>query len=77
MAENTGLIIQIGEWVLDEAGRQLREWYTQGYPHWRIAVSLSALQFCHSGLVTAVADALARQQLPASCLTLEITEPSA
>ncbi|MFA1028926.1 Diguanylate cye/phosphodiesterase domain protein [Pseudomonas syringae pv. helianthi] len=77
MAEKTGLIIQIGEWVLDEACRQMREWYTQGYPHWRIAVNLSALQFCHSGLVTAVADTLARHQLPANCLTLEITETTA
>ncbi|KPZ05191.1 GGDEF domain/EAL domain-containing protein [Pseudomonas amygdali pv. ulmi] len=77
MAEKTGLIIQIGEWVLDEACRQMREWYTQGYAHWRIAVNLSALQFCHAGLVTAVADTLARHQLPANCLTLEITETTA
>ncbi|MEQ4280818.1 putative bifunctional diguanylate cyclase/phosphodiesterase [Pseudomonas syringae] len=77
MAEKTGLIIQIGEWVLDEACRQMREWYTQGYSHWRIAVNLSALQFCHAGLVTAVADTLARHQLPANCLTLEITETTA
>ncbi|MCK9692094.1 putative bifunctional diguanylate cyclase/phosphodiesterase [Pseudomonas syringae] len=77
MAEKTGLIIQIGEWVLDEACRQMREWYAQGYSHWRIAVNLSALQFCHSGLVTAVADTLARHQLPANCLTLEITETTA
>lgn len=77
MAEKTGLIIQIGEWVLDEACRQMREWYTQGYAHWRIAVNLSALQFCHAGLVTAVADTLARHQLPPNCLTLEITETTA
>ncbi|KWS66091.1 histidine kinase [Pseudomonas savastanoi pv. fraxini] len=77
MAEKTGLIIQIGEWVLDEACRQMREWYTHGYAHWRIAVNLSALQFCHAGLVTAVADTLARHQLPANCLTLEITETTA
>ncbi|RMN89410.1 GGDEF domain/EAL domain-containing protein [Pseudomonas coronafaciens pv. coronafaciens] len=77
LAEKTGLIIQIGEWVLDEACRQMREWYTQGYPHWRISVNLSALQFCHSGLVTAVADTLDRHQLPANCLTLEITETTA
>ncbi|NAS98850.1 histidine kinase [Pseudomonas syringae pv. actinidifoliorum] len=77
LAEKTGLIIQIGEWVLNEACRQMREWYTQGYPHWRIAVNLSALQFCHNGLVTAVADTLARHQLPANCLTLEITETTA
>ncbi|WP_164444438.1 EAL domain-containing protein, partial [Pseudomonas viridiflava] len=73
----TGLIIQIGEWVLDEACRQMREWFNEGYTQWRIAVNLSALQFCHAGLVKTVADTLARHQLPANCLTLEITETTA
>ncbi|CAM3078962.1 histidine kinase [Pseudomonas floridensis] len=77
LAEKTGLIIQIGEWVLDEACRQMREWFNEGYTHWRIAVNLSALQFCHAELVTTVADTLARHQLPANCLTLEITETTA
>lgn len=77
LAEKTGLIIQIGEWVLDEACRQMRDWFNEGYVHWRIAVNLSALQFCHAGLVNTVADTLARHQLPANCLTLEITETTA
>lgn len=77
LAEKTGLIIQIGEWVLDEACRQMREWFDEGYTQWRIAVNLSALQFCHAGLVKTVADTLARHQLPANCLTLEITETTA
>jgi EAL domain-containing protein (putative c-di-GMP-specific phosphodiesterase class I) len=49
LAEKTGLIIPIGEWVLNEACRQMREWYVLGYTDWRIAVNLSALQFCHAG----------------------------
>ncbi|WP_248802950.1 putative bifunctional diguanylate cyclase/phosphodiesterase [Pseudomonas sp. MWU13-2100] len=77
LAEKTGLIIPIGDWVLDEACRQMRLWYEQGYQHWRIAVNLSALQFCHVGLVDSVASALARHQLPANSLTLEITETTA
>ncbi|MEE3925212.1 putative bifunctional diguanylate cyclase/phosphodiesterase [Pseudomonas viridiflava] len=77
LAEKTGLIIQIGEWVLDEACRQMREWFDEGYTQWRIAVNLSALQFCHAGLVKTVSDTLARHQLPANCLTLEITETTA
>jgi diguanylate cyclase (GGDEF)-like protein len=77
LAEKTGLIIPIGEWVLDEACRQMREWYELGYVHWRIAVNLSALQFCHAGLVNTVASALVRNRLPANCLTLEITETTA
>jgi len=77
LAEKTGLIIPIGDWVLNEACRQMRLWYEQGYQDWRIAVNLSALQFCHVGLVESVAGALARHQLPANSLTLEITETTA
>ena len=77
LAEKTGLIIAIGEWVLNEACRQMRLWSDQGYSHWRMAVNLSALQFCHKGLVDSVASALARHQLPANSLTLEITETTA
>lgn len=77
MAEKTGLIIPIGEWVLNEACRQMREWYVSGYTDWRIAVNLSAIQFCHSGLVQSVAKALATHHLPANSLTLEITETTA
>jgi len=77
LAEKTGLIIPIGDWVLNEACRQMREWYVQGYTDWRIAVNLSALQFCHTGLVQSVARALATHRLPANNLTLEITETTA
>ncbi|MGB3126675.1 MAG: EAL domain-containing protein [Pseudomonas sp.] len=77
LAEKTGLIIPIGEWVLNEACRQMAIWYAQGYEDWRIAVNLSALQFCHAGLVNSVAAALERHKLPANSLTLEITETTA
>ncbi|MBM1198800.1 EAL domain-containing protein [Pseudomonas fragi] len=77
LAEKTGLIIPIGDWVLNEACRQMRIWFDQGYSHWRIAVNLSALQFCYSGLVDSVVAALERHQLPANSLTLEITETTA
>lgn len=77
LAERTGLIIPIGDWVLDEACRQMRLWYLQGRESWRVAVNLSALQFCHVALVESVAAALERHQLPARCLTLEITETTA
>ena len=77
LAEKTGLIIPIGEWVLNEACRQMREWYVLGYTDWRIAVNLSALQFCHTGLVQSVAKALETHKLSANSLTLEITETTA
>ena len=77
LAEKTGLIIPIGDWVLNEACRQMRIWFDQGYSHWRIAVNLSALQFCYAGLVDSVVAALERHRLPANSLTLEITETTA
>jgi len=77
IAEKTGLIIPIGDWVLNEACRQMREWYVLGYTDWRISVNLSALQFCHAGLVKSVAKALSTHRLPANSLTLEITETTA
>ncbi|QXI45788.1 MULTISPECIES: putative bifunctional diguanylate cyclase/phosphodiesterase [Pseudomonas] len=77
LAEKTGLIIPIGEWVLIEACRQMRQWLDQGYQYWRMAVNLSAIQFCHAGLVESVARALQQTGLPANCLTLEITETTA
>ncbi|MCX5509800.1 putative bifunctional diguanylate cyclase/phosphodiesterase [Pseudomonas sp. BJa3] len=77
LAEKTGLIIPIGEWVLGEACRQMRQWLGQGNEQWRIAVNLSAIQFCHVGLVDSVARALEENDLPANRLTLEITETTA
>ncbi|MBS7660643.1 EAL domain-containing protein [Pseudomonas lalucatii] len=77
LAEKTGMIIAIGDWVLQQACRQMREWYDQGRHDWRVAVNLSALQFCHAGLVESVASALAQHELPANRLTLEITETTA
>lgn len=77
LAEKTGLIIPIGEWVLIEACRQMRQWLDQGHHGWRMAVNLSAIQFCHAGLVDSVARALQQNNLPANCLTLEITETTA
>ncbi|MGA4321264.1 putative bifunctional diguanylate cyclase/phosphodiesterase [Ectopseudomonas hydrolytica] len=77
LAEKTGLIIAIGDWVLNEACRQMRLWYEEGRRDWRVAVNLSALQFCHGELVESVRRTLDRHGLPANCLTLEITESTA
>jgi diguanylate cyclase (GGDEF)-like protein len=77
IAEKTGLIVPIGEWVLDEACRQVRAWHDAGYTGWNVAVNLSSLQFGHAGLVDAVREALDRHALEASALTLEVTESTA
>lgn len=77
LAEKTGFIIQIGEWVLDEACRQMKAWYESGRTEWSMAVNLSLQQFNHAGLVQVVRSTLARHGLPARNLTLEITESTA
>ncbi len=77
LAEKSGLIIPIGEWVLDQACQQMRNWYDLGHKDWHVAVNLSSLQFCHEKLVDVVKATLVRWKLPAHCLTLEITESTA
>jgi len=74
LAEETGLIIPIGEWVLRTACRQLVEWRHDGARELRVAVNLSARQFSDSNLVGMVRDALASSKLPAHCLKIEVTE---
>lgn len=77
LAEKTGLIVTIGNWVIGEACRQLRIWHLQGNPHWSIAVNLSALQFEQAGLVEAVTTALETHHISPELLTLEVTETTA
>ena len=77
IAERSGLIIPIGEWVLDQACAQLRQWHDGGHAHWTMAVNLSALQFAATGLPDMVRATLRRHGLPAERLTLEITETTA
>jgi diguanylate cyclase (GGDEF)-like protein len=76
-AEKTGLIVPIGEWVLNEACRQMSEWHAAGFPDWTIAVNLSAVQFNHPRLNYMVRDTLERHGLDPPQLTLEITESTA
>jgi diguanylate cyclase len=77
LAEKTGLIIAIGEWVLDEACRQMREWHDAGRQTWTMAVNLSPVQFGHPALIEMVRTTLERHMLIPHCLTLEITESTA
>ena len=73
VAEETGLIIPIGEWVIDAACRQIREWIDRGLPPVRIAVNLSARQFS-AALPKTVLGIIARHGIPSDSLELEITE---
>ena len=73
IAEETGLILPIGQWVLQEACRQARSWQQSGLPM-RVAVNLSAVQFRQADLTSVIRDALAAQQLSPRMLEIELTE---
>lgn len=77
LAEKSGLIIPIGNWVIDEACRQLRVWHLEGHTEWSMAVNLSTLQFEQPQLVETVMSSLARHRIPPHTLILEVTETTA
>jgi diguanylate cyclase (GGDEF)-like protein/PAS domain S-box-containing protein len=74
VAEDCGLIVPIGTWVMEEACRQAQRWRQAGWPDLTMSVNLSALQFRRAGLVEMVAGALKRSGLPPHLLELELTE---
>jgi EAL domain-containing protein (putative c-di-GMP-specific phosphodiesterase class I) len=74
LAEETGLIVSIGEWVLREACTQTQYWRDQGFPDVRVSVNLSAVQFQDADLFSTVQRALKDSGLPAQWLELEVTE---
>ncbi|WP_460840772.1 EAL domain-containing protein [Noviherbaspirillum agri] len=74
LAEENGLIAQIGEWVLNEACRQAKTWIDSGMSPLVVAVNLSTQQFRRGDIVETVARALDRSGLPPAHLDLELTE---
>jgi diguanylate cyclase (GGDEF)-like protein len=74
VAEETGLILTIGEWVLRQACAQLKRWHDTGHPAMRVAVNLSARQFFQPNLTEVVAEVIKEFTLPVNALELEITE---
>jgi diguanylate cyclase (GGDEF)-like protein len=74
IAEETGLIVPIGQWVLREACRAHRAWGEAGLPHLRMAVNLSARQLLHADLVQETGRVLERTGCEPGCLEFEITE---
>ena len=74
LAEETGLIIPLGQWVLDEACRQARQWQQRGYLGLYVAVNISARQFRDDHLEAIVSAALEKTELPPELLRLELTE---
>ncbi len=77
IAELSGLIVPIGEWVLRTACAQARRWHDQGFPNLTVSVNLSSRQFQQTDLVSQVSSALADSGLDPDKLDLEITESNA
>jgi diguanylate cyclase (GGDEF)-like protein/PAS domain S-box-containing protein len=77
LAEETGMIIPIGEWALRTACRQLRSWHEQGLSWLRVAVNLSAVQLQQRELMSIVSSAIEDSGIDPSMLQLEITESAA
>ena len=74
LAEQNGTIIAIGEWVPDQACKQLRDWHDQGFVDLRMAVNLSTVQLHHAELPRVVNNFLQMYRLPPRSLELEVTE---
>ena len=76
LAEEAGLMHEIGNWVLDIAFAQLRRWREKGYDDMRLAVNLAAGQFRATQLVERIKDRLEREKCRPDCIEIEITETS-
>lgn len=74
LAEESGLILPIGEWVLREAVRQVRLWWKAGFDTVRVAVNLSLRQFRHRDLINVIKQAMQDEGMAPSALALEVTE---
>ncbi len=74
VAEESGLILPIGEWVLQEACRQAQEWQKAGHPAIIISVNISSIQFSRQDIAALIRHALKKSQLAPHCLEIEITE---
>ena len=73
LAEESGYIVSLGAWVVEQAVRQAAQWYRQGTPI-TVAVNVSAMQFRQPGFVQHLAGVLSAEGLPAQWLELELTE---
>jgi diguanylate cyclase (GGDEF)-like protein/PAS domain S-box-containing protein len=74
LAEETGLIVSINHWVLEQAIKQCRAWHDAGFKALTMSVNLSAMQFRQHNLLQQVRDLLNKYDVPAGVLDLELTE---
>lgn len=77
IAEETGLIIQIGNWVLEHALLQTKEWHELGYNHLKVSVNLSPIQLLEPDVDDRIIETIKRLDFPPELLELEVTENSA
>jgi len=73
-AEKSGLIVELGQWVMEEACRQMRAWQDAGAPPLTMAVNLSPVQFRRGGVEAVIERALKHSGLNPACLEVEVTE---
>ncbi|RJS59029.1 bifunctional diguanylate cyclase/phosphodiesterase [Bacillus sp. PK3_68] len=74
VAEETGLILPLGEWVLRRGCRQNKEWQNKGYPPLKISVNMSVRQLAHPNIIERIEEILTETGLEAQWLELEVTE---
>ena len=74
IAEQTGLIESIGDWVIETACRQVKAWHDDGFSHLKLSVNVSPRQFRGNRLLTTIRNSLKQNNFPANQLTLEMTE---
>lgn len=74
LSEETGLILQIGEWVINEACRQLKEWHTEGILIPRVSINVSPIQLQQQKLFELLKEAISSNNLDPGSIELEITE---
>jgi diguanylate cyclase (GGDEF)-like protein len=74
VAEQSGLMLDLNDWVLDSAAGAVRSWRRNGWPDARVAVNVTAQQFVAGNFLSDVARLLARHDLPPDALELELTE---
>ena len=76
VAEEIGLIVEIGHWVLNEALSQVATWLKEGkwQPSWRMSINVSPIQFQQAGFLPMLKEQLEKHKVPARCVDLEITE---
>lgn len=74
MAEETGLIVPLGKWVLDESARQIQDWIKRGVGTYSVAVNCSPVQFTRGNMISDIADTIRTTGVDPALLEVELTE---